>query len=218
MAQGYYQLEKSTQSLVDFFAKATSVLDEDFFRAKQECILARYALRDKMAVYESLKAAIDLLVEKSPEEALLMLARLDLQAERLIITVDKIVGLLKKASEIEILSNTKFDGVQLFHIVQQIPVIIADTVTSMAEGMLTMFLDDIIKNIDIDPNIKSQILIEIPVIAASFAKEIGDKLSQQMADKMKVLDNNKNTTGISEGEVEAMLGTVPLVENQPVGE
>ena len=230
-ANSYYLLDSSTQSLVDFFAKATNVKDEDFFKAKQECILARYALRDKMQSYTALRAIMLTSIEEGEtEQALLNMTRLDMQAEKLIMTVEKLVRLLKTAAEIEVLSCTKFDGVQLFHLVQQIPAIISTFITDMVRILLETFLTDIldaIKNINnINSNselegIYKQARLEIPVLAASFAKEVADKLAARLSTELRVIDttvqqqdntNNGKAVSIEFDRVKAMLGSVPREE------
>jgi len=126
MATSYYLTDSSTESLVEFLAACSSQPDEEFFRAREECSLARYALRDKMNSYCALKDSIKAISTRDPDKAINLLSHLDAHAERMISTVDKLVSILKKASEIEIISSTKFDGVQLYHAIQQLPAIISN--------------------------------------------------------------------------------------------
>ena len=207
-----YLIDSTTESLVKFFAKATECPDEEIYLARHECTLARYALRDKMTFYTSLRSLINHSINsEKPEEALVHLSRLDIHAEKLICTVEKLVKILKSAAEIEIISNSKFDSVQLFHLVQQIPILISNLITDMATTLLTTFAEDLIlvarqqlsqslngdsHKLKILDDILTQARLEIPVLAASFAKEITDKLSLDLQSNLQVLQAGAAVGGV----------------------
>jgi len=196
----YYLIETSTQSLVNFFADATAVGLSEFYKAQHECTLARYALRDKTLVYDTLRTFLQEQAKTNPKEAFLLLGKLDQAADRLVLTVDKVVGLLKKAAEIDILTSTRFDGIQLYHLIQQIPTVIVTLITEILEAHLT-------------PIIPSS--VDIKILCAEIAKEITDRLAIELENKLKVVtvdaENtvDANNSGVEESRVAGMLATVP---------
>jgi hypothetical protein len=231
----YYTLETSTKALINFFADATALSngDNEFYLAQQECTLARYALRDRVLVYDTLKEFLQKQAKENPKEAFLLLSKLDVAADKLVQTVERVVSLLKKAAEIDILSSTRFDGVQLFHVVQQIPVIIVSLLTAVLEVQLELFSDSIFSSILEElgtasklngqagklEKIQKQIKEHIPVFAASVAKEVGERLSEELQSKLKVVTINNGEGGsgnsaaaVTLDQVNGMVSSVPTVE------
>lgn len=223
----YYLIETSTQSLVNFFADATAVGLSEFYKAQHECTLARYALRDKTLVYDTLRTFLQEQAKTNPKEAFLLLGKLDQAADRLVLTVDKVVGLLKKAAEIDILTSTRFDGIQLYHLIQQIPTVIVTLITEVLETQCELFCESILDTVPSlngsGDTIRRQIKEQIPVFAASVAKEITDRLAIELESKLKVVtvdavaggvngganNNSSASSAVEESRVAGMLGTVP---------
>jgi hypothetical protein len=206
-----YLLENPTQSLVNFFADSTAIGLSEFYKAQHECTLARYALRDKVTVYSTLRDFLQKQATSNPKEAFLLLGKLDIAADKMIQTVEKVVTLLKKAAEIDILTSTRFDGIQLYYIVQQIPTIIVTLITSILETQCVLFCDSITE----DEEVRKRVREHIPVFAASVAKEIAERLAEELQSKLKVLNNtvdavNPAAKPVEEDRVAGMLETVPL--------
>ena len=212
----YYLLETSTQSLINFFADSTAIGLSEFYKAQHECTLARYALRDKTTIYTTLRDFLNKQAADNPKEAFLLLGKLDLAADKMIQTVEKVVSLLKKAAEIDILTATRFDGIQLYHIVQQIPTIIVTLITDTLTIQCELFLESILSVIPHNATDQHILTIRenIPVFAASVAKEIADKLALELQNKVRVVSPSTSTSdnssvGIEHDRVKEMLGTVP---------
>jgi hypothetical protein len=236
----YYLQETSTQALINFFAEATSIGLSEFYKARHECTLARYALRDRVTVYDQLRLFLNKQATANPKEAFLLLGKLDDAAERLVGTVDRVVGILKKAAEIDIITSTRFDGIQLYHLIQQIPTVIVTLIQEVLEVQCELFCDCVLDEVQqastVEDNeavkkTRKHIKQHIPVFAASVAKEIGEKLSLELQTKLKVVSVNdavvnseenssdtNNSRGVDEKIVEGMLETVPEYNNGSNGD
>lgn len=217
MAQSRNLEDMIEQNLAAYIEANSSVVPSDF-KVKRELSIARHALEESLTIHHiaitTLKAALANINISDPGE-LAKLITLTNHAEersnRLTQNAKTVAGIAKIGAEVEALSASKLDAVQIYSIIAQLPTLLLTLINSI---LINFFRE---RNYNI-VNGKVLALEEvIPEISNLITNAFNDELEnainvltyRQVTDD-KTSSNGKSTgNGVIEAQVVAMLNTVP---------
>jgi len=116
-------------SLTEYVEKHSSV--SEVYDTRRLCALAKYSMETYVAMYERI---LEHLKNNPADHG--MHENLLGTSDRIREVASEILGVLKKGAEIDVLLSTKFDGLQVVALVQQLPVLLIDLVTTLLNEVI----------------------------------------------------------------------------------
>lgn len=200
MASSSYLIDTNTTNLITFFERNLSTLKLD---AHSEITTARYAFMKKVQNNEVLMEALQTILASdtnlTPEAIFAIRKQITSLADEIIKASGYLTKTLKTAAEIEVLSNTHFDSIQLFYLISQLPNLITQHISDQIKSFVLSILDKVDSH---GSTRTSRISLELEL--ASFITALVSDLTNSLQHEIEVLDRSGSNTSSS----------VPLISEQ----
>lgn len=136
-----YLLSDQSESIKEFAQRF--VRDSSFYNAYEELIILRYSLSEKIKVLEGIREILHSLttstIETSspdPQQILSLLKQQATISSEISSSIERVVKTLKTGAEIDLLVDSRLDGVQLLYILESIPKLMSQVLRAAIINLL----------------------------------------------------------------------------------
>lgn len=209
--------EQQVRSIYEYVKEAANQESSELYLAKEECAIARHTLQAHLLIYEQVLTVIKdnhaKGIKSSDEEARhhLILGLSD----KIRGASKEVVDILKKAAEIEVLMSSSLDALQVVAILEQLPRLISGliekTLVDIVDGIHEHVIDTAMPAESRNMLLKHEFLNSMRVHAITEAVTfITNEMASQIQNVKVPGAKGDEAQGVTEDQVEEMMGTVPL--------